>query len=215
MKLYHGSKSGIEGDILPISRTACDFGKGFYMGDLPEQPKGLIATYEKNMFYELECNLDGLRIKKFGNSYEEQIDWALFIAYNRQSLDEKYAFLHERYAVYNREYDMIVGLIADDKMTQALQRFFNGELCDKALLEALQKVKLGKQYVAKTKEACDKAHITIVDDHPLTSDEKKSVLVSSRNRNDTLENMFEQLKVRYRRAVDVKYFDEIIEEWNR
>ena len=30
--LYHGSKSGIGGNIAPISRDRCDFGKGFYMG---------------------------------------------------------------------------------------------------------------------------------------------------------------------------------------
>ena len=44
MLLCHGSKSGIHGDIKPQSRSACDFGDGFYMGDKPEQPKGLIAT---------------------------------------------------------------------------------------------------------------------------------------------------------------------------
>lgn len=32
MLLYHGSKSGLVGDIAPISRKKCDFGKGFYMG---------------------------------------------------------------------------------------------------------------------------------------------------------------------------------------
>ena len=30
--LYHGSKKGITGDISPISRSECDFGRGFYMG---------------------------------------------------------------------------------------------------------------------------------------------------------------------------------------
>jgi hypothetical protein len=30
--LYHGSKSGIHGAIMPASRRYCDFGKGFYMG---------------------------------------------------------------------------------------------------------------------------------------------------------------------------------------
>ena len=30
MILYHGSKSGIKGDIAPKSRDACDFGQGFY-----------------------------------------------------------------------------------------------------------------------------------------------------------------------------------------
>ena len=32
--LYHGSKSGIEGDIAPLSRKQCDFGEGFYMVDV-------------------------------------------------------------------------------------------------------------------------------------------------------------------------------------
>ncbi len=32
MTLYHGSKSGIKGDIATKSRDACDFGQGFYMG---------------------------------------------------------------------------------------------------------------------------------------------------------------------------------------
>lgn len=31
--LYHGSKGGIKGNIKPISREFCDFGKGFYLGD--------------------------------------------------------------------------------------------------------------------------------------------------------------------------------------
>ena len=33
--LYHGSKSGIEGKIAPLSRKECDFGKGFYIRNMP------------------------------------------------------------------------------------------------------------------------------------------------------------------------------------
>ena len=36
----------------------------------------------------------------------------------------------------------------------------------------------------------------------------------SENRNQELVQLFGQLKTRYRRAQNVKYFDEIIEEWN-
>ena len=156
MILYHGSKSGIKGDIAPKSRDACDFGQGFYMGVLPDQPKGLIAEFPDNRFYELDCDFAGLKIKTFEEDANDQIDWALFIAYNRGLLEEKYRNLCEKYRAYNENYDVIIGIIADDKMTQALQRFFMGELCDAALIEAMQKVSLGKQYVAKTKEACDK-----------------------------------------------------------
>lgn len=127
MILYHGSKSGIKGNIRAISREACDFGQGFYTGDRPDQPKGLIAEYPNNMFYELECCLDELSVKEFGNSYEEQIDWALFVAYNR-----------------------------------------------------------GKMEMAVSKQ-----------------------------REGILDGIFEQLKTKYRRVQDVRYFDEIIEEWNK
>lgn len=55
MKLYHGSKSGIKGDIqCNLSRDKCDFGPGFYMEDKPEQPMGLIAGWETHRFYEME-----------------------------------------------------------------------------------------------------------------------------------------------------------------
>ena len=37
----------------------------------------------------------------------------------------------------------------------------------------------------------------------------------SQNRNLILDQVFGQLNTRYRRAQNVKYFDEIIEEWNR
>ena len=49
--LYHGSKSGIVGEIAPKSREMCDFGKGFYMGTDPGQPLTLICDFEKSKFY--------------------------------------------------------------------------------------------------------------------------------------------------------------------
>lgn len=215
MILYHGSKSGIKGDIAPKSRDACDFGQGFYMGDLPDQPKGLIAEFPENRFYELDCDFTGLRIKTFKENFHDQIDWALLIAYNRGLLEEECRNLCEKYRAYNEGYDVIIGIIADDKMMQALQRFFMGELCDAALIEAMQRVSLGKQYVAKTKEACDKTHIKILQERPLTSGEIKQAKAISQNRNLILDQLFRQLNTRYRRAQNVKYFDEIIEEWNR
>lgn len=106
MLLCHGSKSGIHGDIKPQSRSACDFGAGFYMGDKQEQPKGLIASYPDHIFYEIDYDITDLKIKSFGDGYIDQIDWALFIAYNRQP--EKLAVfkpLCMRYDAYNKQYD--------------------------------------------------------------------------------------------------------------
>ena len=216
MLLYHGSKSGIQGDIKPKSRTSCDFGCGFYMGDKPDQPKGLIASYESNKFYEIEYNTEGLKIKEFEDNYTSQIDWALFIAYNRQP--EKLLQFNQlcmRYETYNKLYDMIVGVIADDKMTQVMQLFFNGQMCDKAFVEAMRYVKLGKQYVLKTNEACEKWRFHIINQYKLTDADKKFIISQNTNRTNQLNNMINQIQTKYRRAQDVKFFDEIIEEWDK
>lgn len=216
MLLYHGSKNGIMGDIKPQSRVSCDFGCGFYMGDKPDQPKGLIASYENNRFYEIEYNTDGLRIKTFEDNYTDQMDWALFIVYNRhpEKLSE-YNRLCARYRSYNEIYDMIVGIIADDKMTQVMQLFFNGQMCDKAFIEAMGYVKLGRQYVLKTDEACKKTRFHIVNEYRLTDADKKRIMAQNTNRADQLSGMINRLQIRYRRAQDVKFFDEIMEEWDK
>ena len=216
MLLYHGSKSGIQGDIKPESRTSCDFGCGFYMGDKPDQPKGLIASYENNKFYEIEYNSDGLKIKTFEDNYVDQIDWALFIAYNRQPEKlAEYDQLCKRYKAYNELYDMIVGVIADDKMTQVMQLFFNGQMCDKAFIEAMRYVKLGRQYVLKTYEAYSKWRFNVIKEYKLTDADKKLIISQNINRTNQLSTMINQIQTKYRRAQDVKFFDEIIEEWNK
>lgn len=48
------------------------------------------------------------------------------------------------------EYDMILGYIADDRMFVVLDRFFNGDITELALIHSLSALKLGKQYVALT-----------------------------------------------------------------
>ena len=58
--LYHGSKSGIVGEIAPKSREMCDFGKGFYMGTDPGQPLTLICDFEKSKFYVVSVDMKNL-----------------------------------------------------------------------------------------------------------------------------------------------------------
>ncbi|MDD6072256.1 MAG: DUF3990 domain-containing protein, partial [Clostridiales bacterium] len=60
--LYHGSKSGIEGNIAPKSRKQCDFGEGFYMGTEPSQALTLICDYESAKFYIVSISVDELAV---------------------------------------------------------------------------------------------------------------------------------------------------------
>lgn len=216
MKLYHGSKNGINGEIRPdLSRSMCDFGKGFYMGDIPEQPIGLIAGWKNHKLYEMDFQENGLNIKEFGNTYEEQLDWALFIAYNRNPqwyADKKK--LCAKYESYQSKYDAVVGLIANDKMFQLLERFYDGTLCDKALIDGLSRVRLGRQYVLKTKKACSAEHLRIISERQLTDREKKAVIVQSENKFRQMSGFIGELQTKYRRAADIRFFDEIMEEWD-
>ena len=216
MLLYHGSKSGIQGNIRPISREKCDFGSGFYMGDISDQPKGLIAPYPGNRFYGLEYNKDGLQEKIFGDDYISQLDWALYVAFNREpEVMMPYKNLCAKYKRYNESNDIIIGLIADDKMTQVMNLFFKGFMCDKAFIEALQYVKLGRQYVLKTGKACEEERFQIINEHKLSAEEIKLISAQNANRTIQLNNLINRIQTKYRRAQNVKFFDEIIEEWNK
>ncbi len=216
MILYHGSKNGIKGEINPYSsREACDFGQGFYMGDMEVQPKGLIKEFPGHQFYELDCNFEGLKVLQFGNDYRSEIDWALFVAYNREpKLFENYEILKKRYEAYNKEYDVIVGLIADDQMTQAIARFAEGTINDLAFIESIKKVKLGSQYVLKSEKACGIDHVKVVSSRQLTPNEIKLARADENQRKEISKTIIQETMVRYRRSEKAKYFDEILEEWN-
>ena len=151
--LYHGSKSGIRGDIAPISRERCDFGKGFYMGTDRNQPLTLICNYPKAKIYTLSLDLSNLKILDI----EVGLDWALLVAYNRGKMEYvKNSSIYNRFADLSKDCDMIIGYIANDRMFVVLDRFFNGEITDLALINSLSALKLGKQYVALTEKACKK-----------------------------------------------------------
>lgn len=197
------------------SRESCDFGQGFYTGDKPDQPKGLIAGWKDHVFYELECYIDDLKIKTFSNDYQGNMDWVLFIGFNRNKAGYRpYKNLDERYECYNEEYDLIIGPIANDKMFQLMERFYSGDLCDKALISGLQQIKLGNQYVFKTTRSCDMQHINIRSERKLSESEKSQVYADNMNRTEQSDNILNQLQTRYRRASDVKFYDELMEEWN-
>lgn len=220
MLLYHGSKSGIQGDIKPDyfrNRNTCDFGKGFYLGDLPDQPKGLIVGRPQGRFYEIEYDSSNLKVKDFSavDDYTTKIDWALFIAYNRiPEYFNGYPFLQERYHSYNTSYDLIIGLIADDSMMMVLDEFFSGKGSDKYLIDCLRHVKLGKQYVLKTEEACKKERMQILVDRPLSAKEIKSATAENANRKAQMDSVIGNYSRKYRRDQEAKYIDEIMEEWN-
>ena len=144
--LHHGSKSGINGPIAPISTDRCDFGKGFYMGTDRNQPLTLICNYPEAKLYTLSVDLSDLKTV-----------------------------------------DIDIGL-------------------DQALIHSLSALKLGKQYVALTQNACNQ--ITILDEQSLSSqDRKKRKEKSEQNRSRGIA-LADEICRKYRR--EGLFFDEIL-----
>lgn len=202
--LYHGSKSGICGNIAPISRKRCDFGKGFYMGTDRTQPLTLICNYPDARIYTLSVNLSDLKIL----DVEAGLDWALLVAYNRGKMESvKHSSIYHRFANLSKDCDMVIGYIANDRMFVVLDRFFYGEITDMALINSLSALKLGKQYVALTEKACDK--IKILDEQVLDENDRNKLKQESEANRSKGIAMADEICRKYRR--EGRFFDEILE----
>ena len=101
---------------------------------------------------------------------------------------------------------MIIGYIANDRMFVVLDRFFNGEITDMALVNSLSALKLGRQYVALTEKACKK--IRILDEQKLTEDDRKNLKQESEANRSKGIAMADEICRKYRR--DGMFFDEIL-----
>lgn len=203
--LYHGSKSGLVGEIGPKSRERCDFGKGFYMGTDILQPLMLICDFEKAGFYVLTLQMEGLKAVEVPVGLE----WAMLVAYNRGKMEDiAGSALYSKYEKITKENDVIIGHIADDRMFYVLERFFNGDITDEALVNSLSALKLGKQYAAVTGKACQQ--IKVEKEIAISEIEKKFLQdISGENRKNGIE-LADKICKDYRR--EGRFFDEIKEE---
>lgn len=202
--LYHGSKSGLDGPIAPISRDKCDFGQGFYMGTDPVQPLTLVCDFEQARFYVMSIDLRGLSVLEV----PPDLHWALLVAYHRgkmEAISDKPLYRH--YAQMAQGHDVMVGPIANDRMFYVLDNFFQGNITDVALVQSLSALQLGRQYVAVTQKAC--AQVRVVKEVPLSHLERSCLqAVSGQNRASGI-SLANEICRNHRR--EGRYFDEILD----
>lgn len=203
--LYHGSKSGIKGSIKPNSRKLCDFGQGFYMGTDPRGPLTLICDYNNCSFYILSIDISDLSILEIPIG----LQWAMFVAFNRGKLEElRSTSFYKKYQEMGKGKDMIVGSIANDRMFFVLDNFFSGLISDKALINSLSALNLGKQYVAVTEKACNS--IKIEKEIKLSYFEKLVLKDEAEKNREKGVTYAKSICKNYRR--EGKFFDEILDK---
>ena len=203
--LYHGSKSGIEGDIAPKSRKQCDFGEGFYMGTEPSQALTLICDYESAKFYIVSISVDNLAVL----DVPVDLEWAMIVAYHRGRMEKiKGTSFYSKYQEMTKDKDLIIGSIANDRMFFVIDNFFIGNITDAALINSLSALELGKQYVAVTQKGCDA--VRIEKEIPISYLENlfmKEVSEANRVKGSSLAN---NICRNYRR--EGLFFDEILDQ---
>lgn len=146
MILYHGSYVEIAKPDLKHSRSNVDFGFGFYTTPLYEQAakwcekfkrrgrEGIISCYDFD-----ESAYESLKTLKF-DSYSE--DWLDFILNCRSGKD-------------TTDYDIVIGGVANDKVFNTVELFFDGLIDKKEAISRLRYEKPNLQICFRTEKALE------------------------------------------------------------
>ena len=146
MILYHGSYLEIKSPDLEHSRKNVDSGCGFYLTPIYEQAvkwcekfkrrgkNGIVSRYEFD-----EKAYQELKILKF-DSYSE--DWLDFILTCRSGKD-------------SADYDIVIGGVANDKVFNTVELYFDNLIEKKEAIQRLRYEKPNLQFCFRTQKALE------------------------------------------------------------
>ena len=153
MKLYHGSTSRIERPDVSFSRPNLDFGKGFYLTSYIKQAENwahrkAAFSHEKGIVneYVVADDFENAAILRFDKA---DAAWVEFICACRSGSDEY------------KNYDLIVGGVADDKVYFAVDMYYRGLWDMETTLDALKFYAVNDQWCFVNQRALD-AYIRFV-----------------------------------------------------
>jgi len=151
MILYHGSYKALEKPDLSFSRAKTDFGKGFYLTPLKTQATNWAKRFNRERgtavlsAYEFLSHADDklppdVKILEF-DAYH--LEWLNFITACRlgQPVD--------------REWDLVIGGVANDKVFDTLQLFFDKLIGPEEAIGRLRYDKPNIQYCFKKQALID------------------------------------------------------------
>lgn len=138
--LYHGSNCDVRKPIPSKGRRGTDFGQGFYLTPDMDSARSMASlvvaregagtrTINVFEFDDEAASAAGLRIRRFDAL---DMDWVSFVLANR--CFDRSAPDHNIDGLY----DIVVGLIADDKIRTLIRLYRNGLMTKDAVLAALQ-----------------------------------------------------------------------------
>lgn len=145
MKLYHSSTVAVANPDTVHSRDYLDFGKGFYLTSIYDQAIKYAQRFIRRNreawlnSYEFECDLTQWKILRF-DAYNKE--WLQFVAKCRAGNDDS-------------DFDIVIGGIANDKVIQTLDRYFEGEISEDETLGLLKFERPNIQYCIRSQAMLD------------------------------------------------------------
>ena len=137
MIVFHGTTEIIEKPDVLHSKSYLDFGKGFYLTTYQEQAEkwairkgmrqGKIAIVNS---YQMEDCWDSYRVLSFEKENEK---WLEFVCACRKGES------------VNKDYDIIIGNVADDDVFKTVDMYFRGLWDKKKVLEELRYYRMNNQ----------------------------------------------------------------------
>ncbi|GHV40179.1 hypothetical protein FACS1894187_20860 [Synergistales bacterium] len=152
MILYHGSYLAIEKPNLSFSRRRTDFGKGFYLTPIKEQAanwsrrflkergRAVTSLYSFLQRAAVEKLPEDLKILEFDTHSSE---WLNFITACRLGQET------------NGEWDLVIGGVANDKVFDTIQLYFDGLIGAQEAIGRLRYNKPNFQYCFKNQKLID------------------------------------------------------------
>nr|WP_297765654.1 DUF3990 domain-containing protein [uncultured Butyrivibrio sp.] len=205
--LYHGSRGGIDGDIKPVSRVRCDFGRGFYLGENKNQAKGIVVEDVSPYFYTIKLKLSNIPNDRI--LVLDGREWLNMILANRKSVQEFNALrIADKILEESKKYDVIIGPIADDRMIEAFRRFEQRALTDEGLIACLQSANMGNQYVLKTNFACENTEI--LEEKRIFGKEEQNIKKYVKDSREKVISIVDRMQEKYQRTG--RYLNEIIND---
>ena len=148
MIVYHGSADIIKSPDVKYSKKYLDFGRGFYLTTYENQAKKWALR-------------KGMRLEKSGvvNVYELKDNWKeykvlSFEKENEQWLD--FVCACRRGEELNKDYDIIVGNVANDDVFKTVDMYFRGLWDKKRVLEELRYYKMNDQICIVNQDVLEK-----------------------------------------------------------
>ncbi|MDR2590573.1 MAG: DUF3990 domain-containing protein [Oscillospiraceae bacterium] len=150
MILYHGSYTTIEKPDISFSRLRTDFGKGFYLTPLKEQARSWAERFLTNNGTAV---ISSFLFLNSADDFQSNIKILEFDSHNHEWLE--FIMACRLGKPIDSMWDLVIGGIANDKVFDTLQLYFDNLINADEAIGRLKYNKPNLQYCFKTQDLID------------------------------------------------------------